>query len=344
MNNQYVFTSLTRISPLEKHSFEIEKLKKDDWNNADYILTEVLSRRNALKVELPNGRMAEVARGDLLVTALGTRFATLETTGSWDLVGQDGEMHLLTGAGLVGKATSRSFMLPSLIRVKYKGHIKIFGHKANMNNFYERHEWKGFTIPIILLVGTSMSAGKTTAAKIIIRELKKYDIKVIGAKLTGAGRYRDVLSMRDSGADEIFDFVDVGLPSSIGKKLDYKIAAKNLLSMMENTGADIAVVEIGASPMEPYNGSTAIDLIKGNIKSTILCASDPYAVYGVMKAFNLKPNLVSGIATNTTAGTQLIEKLCNVKALNIIDPEARPEMMTIIKKGLKDEVIASKLV
>ena len=34
---------------------------------------------------------------------------------------------------------------------------------------------------------------------------------VIGTKLTGAGRYRDILAMRDAGADYIFDFVDAGL-------------------------------------------------------------------------------------------------------------------------------------
>ncbi len=198
-------------------------------------------------------------------------------------------------------------------------------------------------MPVIQLVGTSMSAGKTTAAKIIIRELKKHDITVVGSKLTGAGRYRDILSMRDSGADEIFDFVDVGMPSSVGEKSEYEAAAKNLLSMMENTKADIAVVEIGASPMEPYNGATARELIKKSIKSTILCASDPYAVYGVMKAFELKKEQVSGIANNTTAGTQLIENLSGEKALNIIDPEARPEMMAIIKKCLKGEDVASKL-
>jgi len=343
MNKQFVFSSLTRISPLEETHFEVEKIKKENWQNGDYVVTEVISRRNALRVELSNGRMVEAARGDLIVGALGKRFATLEATGSWEDVKDDGEMHLMTGAGLMGKVTSRSFMLSPLIKIKYVGHIKVFGHMANMHDFYPKMKWTGFDIPVILLVGTSMSAGKTTAAKIIIRELKKHNIRVVGAKLTGAGRYRDILSMGDAGADKIYDFVDVGLPSSICDKVTYKAAARNLLSMMGNDGADIAVVEIGASPMEPYNGDIAIDLIKKNIKSTILCASDPYGVYGVMRAFGLKPDLVSGIATNTSAGTQLIENLCGVRALNIMDPEVRPEMMKIIKKCLKGEEVEAKI-
>ncbi len=343
MNKQYIFSSLTRISPLEQHPFEIKKIKKESWQNGDYVVAKVITRRNALNVELSNGRMVEVARGDLIVGALGTRFATLEATGSWKDVERNGEMHLLTGAGLMGKATSRSFMLPPLIGIKYVGHIRVFGHVANMSDFYQKLKWAGFDMPVILIVGTSMSAGKTTAAKIIIRELKKNDISVVGAKLSGAGRYRDILGMSDAGADKIFDFVDVGLPSTICDKATYQAAAKNLLSMMGNDGADIAVVEIGASPMEPYNGTTAIELIKKNIKCTILCASDPYAVFGVMQAFGLKPDLVSGVATNTTAGVHLIETLCSVRALNIIDPDARPDMMKIIKDKLKGEDVAPKI-
>ena len=212
-----------------------------------------------------------------------------------------------------------------------------------MKNFVEKPETTKFETPCILLVGTSMSAGKTTAAKILIRSLKKYNLKILGVKLTGAGRYRDILTMQDSGASAIYDFVDVGLPSSICPVDEYKQALEQLLSKMAQEQADLAVVEIGASPMEPYNGKTAIDMISKNIKTKILCASDPYGVLGVMKAFGLKPDLVSGIATNTEAGIQLIEKLSGVKALNIIDPETHPQMMDILRKSLKGEPVAEKL-
>ena len=66
----------------------------------------------------------------------------------------------------------------------------------------------------------------------------------------------------------------------------------------------------------------------------MLCASDPYAVYGVMKSFNLKPDIVSGIATNTFAGAELIEKLCSVKAMNLIDPRTAEELRKILSSKL----------
>lgn len=72
-----------------------------------------------------------------------------------------------------------------------------------------------YDCPTILIIGTSMSDGKTTVARVIIHQLKQMGLKVIDAKLTGVGRYQDILAMSDAGADQVFDFVDVGLPSSI---------------------------------------------------------------------------------------------------------------------------------
>ena len=94
------------------------------------------------------------------------------------------------------------------------------------------------------------------------------------------------------------------------------LAAKALLSKIEDQNADVAVIEIGASPLEPYNGKLAIELVQKHIRFSVLCASDPYAVYGVMKAFQFKPDLVSGVASNTLAGIALIEKLCGVRPVS----------------------------
>jgi len=106
------------------------------------------------------------------------------------------------------------------------------------------------------------------------------------------------------------------------------------LSQIYQINADVAVIELGASPLEPYNGDIAFEELKDCIKCTVLCASDPYAVYGVMKSFKLRPDIVSGIATNTYAGSDLIEKLCGVKALNLIDPETAKELKEILSNKL----------
>lgn len=68
---------------------------------------------------------------------------------------------------------------------------------------------------------------------------------------------------------------------------------------------------------------------------TVLCASDPYAVLGVQRAFRmLKPDLVTGIATNTAAGVALLEQLTDLPAFNIRDKETHSRLDSMLKDRL----------
>ena len=61
---------------------------------------------------------------------------------------------------------------------------------------------------------------------------------------------------------------------------------------------------------------------------------DPYAVLGVMHAFRLVPDLVSGLASNTHAGVELVRRLCGVEALNLLDPVSLPQLRGLLKRSL----------
>jgi hypothetical protein len=67
---------------------------------------------------------------------------------------------------------------------------------------------------------------------------------------------------------------------------------------------------------------------------TVLCVSDPYAVVGVMNGFDIKPDLVGGLATSTVAGEELVEKLCPAKALNLLDPRSIPQLRHMLRRAL----------
>ncbi len=322
MKRDLIFTSLTRISNLDTQPFRIEPLGHSAWEMGDYIALRIRHRgHGGVRLELMNGRMMEPLSGLRVIGVLGDRHATLEVTGKWKEARPDQPFHLLTGAGLAGKMTSYSPFSPYPMEVEYLGHITNRSRKVTMHQFLPDPKCQPFTGPIILIVGTSMSAGKTTVSRIVIHELVKMGRKVLGVKMTGAGRYRDILTMADAGADAICDFVDVGLPSTAVHPELFKTRMDLLLKVMNAKAADVAVVEIGASPMEPYCGDLAMEAIKDQIRVTLLCASDPYAALGVQTAFGLKPDLIAGPATNTIAGAQLAAQLCGVSAINIIRPE-----------------------
>jgi hypothetical protein len=128
--------------------------------------------------------------------------------------------------------------------------------------------------------------------------------------------------------------VDAGLPSTVVPEKEYRCALRNLLSRMTAVEADVLVAEVGASPLEPYNGAAAIEELGPKVRCTVLSASDPYAVAGVTAAFGHRPNLVTGLATSTQAGIELVEKLCGIKALNVLDEESHPRLRAMLEQTL----------
>jgi hypothetical protein len=331
----FFFTSVTRCSDLWLHPFEVTAQPREAWRAADYIVAEVIGRPNPLyRCETKSGRIAELVAGDRVVGALGERAATLEGVGSWAAVGEDGEMEALTGAGLFGKATSTSSFLPPFMRLQYLGHAERDGRMLNMADFVAPLPDAGPPVPVVLVIGTSMSSGKTSSARVIIRELRYLGLQVAAAKVTGAARYRDILSFRDAGAIAVFDFVDEGLPSTVCPAEVFAPALDRMLTRISGARPEVVVIESGASPLEPYNGTLALQRILPETRMTLLCASDPYAVLGVQAAFDLCPDLVSGPAANTTAAVELVRRLTGLPALDLMDRRCRPALRALLSERL----------
>lgn len=322
MKSHYFFSSVTRCSDLWQRSFDVQKLGRGDWATGDFVVGRITGERSRLyRCETKSGRMTDMVMGDLFVGALGRRAATLEGVGDWRAVGDDLELEALTSAGLLGRCTSVSPMFPSLMRMQYEGHVSREGHKITMSDFITPEPHRELDIPVILLIGTSMSSGKTTAGRVIIRALKYMGLKVVAAKLTGSARYRDILQFRDAGADSVIDFVDAGLPSTVCEEDRYREAFDLMVSRIAASGAQVLVAESGASPLEPYNGATVVRELASRTRFTVLCASDPHAVLGVQTAFGsgLKADVVAGPAANTSAAADLVHRLSGLECLNLTD-------------------------
>jgi hypothetical protein len=334
LDSKLTYGSLTRITDFDRQAFDVEVLDRSLWATGDYAVGEVTETSRTTLVELPTGRMTEVAVGDGIVGALGIRTATLEIVGSWHDVGDDLRLQAMNAAGILGRVTSRSTFTNKPIDLIYRGHVMRSGKKVRMQDFVQPSSDAEIECPVLMLIGTSMSSGKTTSARVIIRRLKRMGLRVVGAKLTGAGRYRDILAMLDAGADAIFDFVDAGLPSTVCEESVYLAALGNLLGRIADARPDVLVAEAGASPLEPYNGDAAVKQLRSAVRCTVLCASDPYAVVGVMKGFGFEPDLVSGVATSTSAGVDVIRKLAGTPALNLLDVGSHAELDQLLKDRL----------
>jgi hypothetical protein len=338
-----LYGSVTRIADLPPWPIPHQVQPRHRWKTGDYVVGEVVDvSPPAEGLELPNGREIQMMVGDLVVGAFGVRAATLEASGSWSAIGEDLLMNSLTEGGLFGRLTSKSSLSPNLAQLRYRGHLMVDGKPSSMRDWVPRPTPRSLDVPVILIVGTSMSAGKTMSARRVVRCLKEMGLRVAGAKLTGAGRWHDVLSMRDAGADVVFDFVDVGLPSSIVSDGEFRSAMETLLTLIANEEPDVLVAEAGASPLEPYNGGIAISLLRERTVFTILCASDPYAVRGITEAFGIKPDLVAGPTANTDAGVALVGRLCGVPAVNLMVRGNLPQLGEMLERAMPGSVLESR--
>jgi len=337
--NADLHASITRIAQLADRPYDLESIAHDDWETGDYVCARV-RRRPApdVRVENPSGRYVELLEGETLIGALGTRRATRGLVGDWRDVGADGHMHVLTGGGVLGRVTSASPFADSPIAVEYEGHVTLGDDVARMRDFRIESAGAALETPVVVVFGTSMSAGKTISGRVITRVLVDAGYDVAATKLTGAGTWKDVLSMQVAGADPIYDFVDAGMPTTVVPESTYREAIRGLIGRIEDDDPDVLVVEIGASPLEPYNGEAAVDLLADQVEFTVLCATDPYAVVGIELAFGTSPDVVAGIATNTTAGVDLVEELTECRALNLQREDAKDPLREQLLDALSERL------
>ena len=338
---QTFIASIARIADFDRNPYDVRLLEKSLWESGDYVRTEVTGTRTELyAIESCSGEMLPVQQGDQVIGALGHREATLEGVGSYLDVKQ-GKMNALTSAGLLGVFTSYSVLLPRPLSLHYRGHIVRDNHKITMRQFAIRADKGCLAVPTILVIGTSMMAGKTVTGRRLCEILSSAGCDVVGVKLTGAGRYRDIASFKRAGAAHVFDFVDVGLPSTVVPEQEFRVAIRPLLSHIDTLQPDYVVAETGASPLEPYNVAAAMQELGDNIVCIILAASDPFAVVGVQKAFNVTPDLVTGPAANTSAAVALVRKLADLPAINVIDRDTLPEFTTFLGNKLGRTLLAA---
>ena len=335
MTTPLVRASVTRVARLGPH-VDWEPVPHDRWRSGDFVAAEVVDDPSPnASVEATDGRMVEVRPGDIVLGALGERAATLEVVGDWREVGDDLRLDGLNRAGVLGRVTSAALGVRHLIvPMTYRGHVVAGGSPLTMTAVLPPSPRPAPCPPTVLLIGTSMSAGKTTSAKTIIRVLRRLGLRVAGAKLTGVARYSDILAMADAGAEMVMDFVDAGMPSSIGPAARVTAAVGRITAAAGGAGVDVLVAEAGASPLEPYNGEAAIAALGDAVRVTVLCAQDPYAVVGVTRSFGLAPDLIAGRATATSAARSLLARLSGAPALDLIDPAAAGPLGEMLTRRL----------
>ncbi|MBA2459293.1 MAG: hypothetical protein H0V43_10115 [Gemmatimonadales bacterium] len=241
--------------------------------------------------------------GDSIVGVFGNRYATAAFEGE---VGPGETVHILTSAGMVGTVRSRHQSMAPPTRLSLLGYLaEPDGRRINLKERQFHPRLPEFPLPdIVLVVGTSMNSGKTTAGVKLASSLVRRGLRVGACKLTGSVCHRDIEEWQATGAQHVRDFSDYGLPST------YLCRKEELISLFLTMVADAAVVRPDILVMEVADGllqrETKLLLedprVREHVRGVVLAATCPgSALFGFaqLAARSHRVLAVSGVITSS---------------------------------------------
>lgn len=276
-------------------------------------------------VELTTGRMAHVAKGDVLVGALGRRDALRGFVGRVPKSVKAGDViHLLNLGGVLGTAVSENRDVGHPLQVEVLGMAVREGVGLNIADAAMPEPPADAPVPPLIVVsGTCMNAGKTVAACELVARLTQRGYRVGAAKLTGVAAVRDPFNMDDHGAICTRTFHDVGLPSTAGME-DCAPMAKRVLRSIPieaEEPLDVIVVEMGDGIIGRYGVESILNdkEYQGWIVAHVLAANDLVAAWGGalwLRERGIRLDCIVGPATDNQVGEAYVREELQVEASN----------------------------
>jgi len=306
---------------------ELEISRLVDARSGQVLVVRALTEKAVYDVlELTNGRMAHIGKGDVLVGALGRRDALRGFVGHVPESIKAGDtLNVLNLGGVLGKVTSGTREVGPPLEVEVLGMVVKNGRGLNIADaaLDIADDASTDVPPVVVVSGTSMNSGKTYAACEIIARLAQRGYACGGVKLTGVAARRDTLAMSDHGAVATLSFVDCGLPSTAGFPETAAVGKRLLQAVGPESGTelDVIVAELGDGLIGSYGVDAILDdaEFRSMVRAHVLCATDLVAAWGGlawMKERGLAVDVVAGPATDNEVGMNAIHDGMGVAAVN----------------------------
>lgn len=255
---------------------DVRTVSKRRPQAGDLVLARIDTLGHHSKLESPEGRRVQLYESDLILVAFGQRYAPdqFEAIVPDDL----GPCNLVASGGLAGRVISRHPRARRATTISPIGLVAdAAGEVLNLSRFSLPRKPMPTRRPrVIAVVGTSMNAGKTTAAAALIHGLSRAGLRVEATKVTGTGSGNDYWSMRDAGALRVLDFTDMGYASTAGSDLlELERMALSLIAHCATERPDVIVVEIADGLLQRETaGLLTSPTFTGAIDGMLFAAAD----------------------------------------------------------------------
>jgi hypothetical protein len=318
------WTWLTRRFPRD---LQIEWGTPREPSLGDVLLCEV--RRIGIhgRVETPTGSRRKLYRGDRVVCVVGNRYATAMLEAVGEVHGES--IDLASASGVCGRVISRSRGAGFPTRLSILGQAFSGGMPVNVRSYAldaipaTAHETNW-----VVVVGSAMDSGKTTACASLIHGLAAGGRSVGAAKLTGTASARDFGAFRDAGASQVLDFLDAGWVSTAGcSAAELGVIRSVLTGHLRGQHAEWGVLEIadGILQVETNLLLESMGDALGSSSYVLTVGESLAAVAGVrtLRELDLDVTAVSGLVTNSPLACREVEEACGVPCIRTAELGAR---------------------
>lgn len=197
----------------------------------DMALVRVVSLGGHANLEQELGQRFPLFVGSEFVGVFANRYAPDQYEGIVSTSLDNPIIELFNGGGTIGTVLTRNTTMAEATKIEVLAFFqdaqgKIintldYGLPTPSRLLNRKQEDK----TLIVITGSSMNAGKSHTAKMIIYGLTQAGKHVVAGKITGTAAKKDILLMQAAGAKTITDFTSFGFPST------YKISEDQLTTL-----------------------------------------------------------------------------------------------------------------
>jgi hypothetical protein len=281
----------------------------------DLVLCEVTRLRQHCRIEQPNGRRSRMFVKDKIIVCYGHRYAPDQ----FESIVPDNldACHLVAGGGVASLMRFKSPKVKPATELQPLGLIgNNSGHILNLTDYSTlriANQSSDKDIPVILVTGSSMNAGKTTTVASIIRGLTADGYNVGAAKVTGTGSGGDLWHFIDAGVNEAIDFTDAGFASTYLMSNQKLVKVfKNMLMHLSQKHTDVIVIEVadGILQGETKELLESVEIQSLSTAMVYTSGESSSAIYGAdwLEKLGYQVLAISGVVSSNPLGTQEIHK------------------------------------
>jgi hypothetical protein len=296
----------------------------------DVALCKVVRLGQHHSIEHGSGRIHMSFDGTQFVGAFGNRYAPDYFEALVPTAGVT-KCDLIARSGLLGKVKGKNSAIIDPTRVEVLGYVtnrdgKIINTRDYPSITAEPTEAELAKVKLVLVVGASMNAGKSTAAKACVYTLAARGERVAAGKATGTASLKDILLMEDAGAETVADFTHLGYPATyLLERSETETVFRRLFGHLARVAkGGYVVMEIADGILQRETRMLLeSDFVRRHIHKLILCCGDPLAVAGgvgiLEKEFGLQTSALSGRVASSELGRREVASFSKLPCFDAME-------------------------